>query len=80
MTHKAPHRALVSVPTPEEDRRITAGAKADPDAQPLTAQQLRAMVPLLDLRRSDPPGSAPAGRSGGGRGCAASRTRRGQME
>mgnify|MGYP001031049288 CR=1 FL=1 len=37
-------------PTPEEDRAITAAAKADPDAQPLTANQLKAMVPMRALR------------------------------
>jgi uncharacterized protein (DUF4415 family) len=38
------------MPTAEEDKAITAGAKADPDAQPLTRKQLRAMVPLRALR------------------------------
>jgi uncharacterized protein (DUF4415 family) len=38
------------LPTPEEDRAITAAAKADPDAQPLTTNQLRAMVPMRTLR------------------------------
>ena len=33
-----------------EDRVITAAAKADPDAQPLTAKQLQAMVPLKSVR------------------------------
>lgn len=37
-------------PSLTEDRRITAAAKADPDAQPLTAKQLKAMVPLRTLR------------------------------
>jgi uncharacterized protein (DUF4415 family) len=43
-------RFPLSVPTPEEDRRIVAAAKADPDAQPLTARQLKAMVPMQALR------------------------------
>ena len=37
-------------PSLAEDRKITAAAKADPDAQPLTAKQLKAMVPLRNLR------------------------------
>jgi uncharacterized protein (DUF4415 family) len=40
----------IALPTPEEDRAITAAAKADPDAQPLTANQLKAMVPMRTLR------------------------------
>jgi uncharacterized protein (DUF4415 family) len=38
------------LPTPEEDEAIIAAAKADPDAQPLSATQLRAMVPMRSLR------------------------------
>jgi uncharacterized protein (DUF4415 family) len=38
------------MPTVEEDRAITAAAKADPDAQPLTPGQLKSMVPLRALR------------------------------
>ena len=30
----------------DEDQTITAAAKADPDAQPLTRKQLRALVPI----------------------------------
>lgn len=37
------------MPTVAEDRAITAAAKADPDAQPLTPSQLKAMVPLRTL-------------------------------
>lgn len=37
-------------PSLAEDRTITAAAKADPDAQPLTAKQLKSMVPLRTLR------------------------------
>ena len=47
---KAPSRPALVMPTPEEDRVITAAAKADPDAQPLTPAQLKAMVPLRSLR------------------------------
>lgn len=46
---KAPKRPVIAVPTAAEDRAITAAAKADPDAQPLTAKQLKAMVPLRTL-------------------------------
>lgn len=38
------------MPTAREDKAITAAAKADPDAQPLTAKQLKAMVPIRALR------------------------------
>lgn len=38
------------MPTLEEDKAITAAARNDPDAQPLTAKQLKAMVPLRSLR------------------------------
>jgi uncharacterized protein (DUF4415 family) len=38
------------MPTAEEDKTITAAAKRDPDAQPLTPKQLKAMVPMKALR------------------------------
>ena len=38
------------MPTAAEDKAITAAAKNDPDAQPLTPKQLRAMVPIRVLR------------------------------
>jgi len=38
------------MPTVKEDKLIAAAAKADPDAKPLTAKQLKAMVPLRTLR------------------------------
>lgn len=44
----------IRVPTPEEDASITAAALADPDAQPLSDEQLRAMVPLRSLRGRPP--------------------------
>jgi uncharacterized protein (DUF4415 family) len=47
---KASRHPAISVPTVAEDRSITAAAKADPDAQPLTKNQLKAMVPLRTLR------------------------------
>ena len=43
-------RPTIRMPTVEEDRAITAAAKADPDAQLLTPKQLSAMVPLKALR------------------------------
>ena len=38
------------MPTAAEDKGITAAAKSDPDAKPLTPAQLKAMVPLRPLR------------------------------
>ena len=38
------------MPTEEEDKAITAAAKSDPDAQPLTPNQLKAMAPVRALR------------------------------
>ena len=49
MSKTTPKRVLV-MPTVEENRRIVAAAKQDPDAQPLTAVQLKSMVPLKALR------------------------------
>lgn len=43
-------RPSIRMPTKEEDRAITAAAKSDPDAQPLTPSQLKAMVPIRALR------------------------------
>ena len=43
-------KPAIAVPTAAEDRAITAAAKGDPDAQPLTPGQLRAMIPLRALR------------------------------
>jgi hypothetical protein len=36
----------IVMPSVAEDKVITAAAKSDPDAQPLTSTQLKAMVPL----------------------------------
>ena len=47
---KPSKRAAVAMPTAEEDRAITAAAKSDPDAPPLTPKQLKAMVPMHALR------------------------------
>lgn len=47
---KTSKRAVMVVPSKEEDKLIVAAAKADPDAQPLTLGQLKAMVPMRALR------------------------------
>lgn len=47
---KASKHVPVVMPSLAEDRAINAAAKADPDAQPLTAKQLKSMVPLRTLR------------------------------
>jgi uncharacterized protein (DUF4415 family) len=46
------------MPTAREDKAITAAAKADPDAQPLTLKQLKTMVPMRALRGRPKSGSA----------------------
>jgi len=40
----------IVMPTLAEDKAITAAAKADADAQPLTPKQLKSMVPMRALR------------------------------
>lgn len=47
---KISKRITVRMPDIEEDKVITAAAKGDPDAQPLTPKQLKAMVPMRALR------------------------------
>ncbi len=47
---KIAKRLTVLMPTAEEDKAITAAARSDPDAQPLTPKQLKAMVPIRVLR------------------------------
>lgn len=47
---KISKRPVILMPTVEEDRHLTAAAKADPDAQPLSSRQLRDMVPLASVR------------------------------
>ena len=42
-------RALI-MPTEAEDRKIRRAAKADPDAQPLTDEQLKGMIPIKAVR------------------------------
>ena len=55
---KVSKRPSVVVPTSQEDNAITAAAKADPDAQPLTPKQLKSMVPMHALRGRPKSGSA----------------------
>ena len=43
-------KVSIRVPTLEEDQEITNAANADPDAQPLTDEQMGQMVPLKALR------------------------------
>lgn len=47
---KVSKRPAVAMPTVEDDKAITAAARSDPDAQPLTPKQLKSMVPLRTLR------------------------------
>ena len=47
---KVSKRPAVRMPSLEEDKAITAAAKSDPDAQPLTPTQSKEMVPLRTLR------------------------------
>ena len=47
---KVSKRPAVRLPTAAEDKAITAAAKSDSDAQPLTPAQLKAMIPLRSLR------------------------------
>ena len=47
---KISKRPTVRMPTAAEDKAITAAAKSDPDAQPLTPKQLKAMVPIRAVR------------------------------
>ena len=49
MSKPTPKRVFV-MPTVEENRKIVAAAKQDPDAKPLTAVQLKAMLPLKAVR------------------------------
>jgi hypothetical protein len=49
MSKTTPKRVPL-MPSVEENAKIVAAAKADPDARPLTKTQLRAMVPLKSIR------------------------------
>lgn len=46
-------KSPVRIPTPKEDKAIVAAAKRDPDALPLTARQLKSMVPLRGRPKSE---------------------------
>jgi len=43
-------KASIRIPTLEEDQEITSAANADPDAIPLTEEQMGQMIPLKALR------------------------------
>jgi hypothetical protein len=47
---KAPDKRLIETPPSEENAKITAAAKADPDARLLSKEQLEAMVPMRGVR------------------------------
>jgi uncharacterized protein (DUF4415 family) len=47
---KPSKRPSIVMPGAQEDKAITAAAKADPDALPLTPKQLKSMVPMRALR------------------------------
>ena len=47
---KISKRPAIKLPLVEEDKAIDEAAKADPDAQPLSDEQLDAMVPMRSLR------------------------------
>lgn len=47
---KTTPKRLIRMPSVEENAKILAAAKSDPDAQPLTRRQLAAMVPLSSVR------------------------------
>ncbi len=49
MSNSTPKRVL-AMPTESENRKIRSAAKADPDAQPLSGEQLSAMVPIKAVR------------------------------
>jgi len=47
---KTSAKRSIEMPSAEENAKIVAAAKADPDAKPLTKAQLEAMVPMRELR------------------------------
>lgn len=49
MSKTTPKRTIV-LPSEAENRKIRRAAKADPDAQPLSDSQLKAMVPIKAAR------------------------------
>jgi uncharacterized protein (DUF4415 family) len=52
---KTSKKTSVRMPTVREDKAVVAAARRDPDAQPLTARQLKAMVPLRGRPKSPHP-------------------------
>jgi uncharacterized protein (DUF4415 family) len=48
MSNITPKR-VIQIPSVETNKKIVAAAKADPDAQPLTKSQLKAMIPLKSV-------------------------------
>ena len=48
---KTSKRSPIRMPSLKEDKLIQAAAKSDPDAQPLTAKQMKAMAPLRSVGR-----------------------------
>ena len=57
MSTKSNRRSIL-VPSLQDAKAITAAAKSDPDAQPLMARQLDAMVPMQALRGRPRSGTA----------------------
>jgi uncharacterized protein (DUF4415 family) len=49
---KTSRKPTIRLPTARENRAIIAAAKSDPDAKPLTAAQLKAMVPMRGRPKS----------------------------
>ena len=49
---KTSRKPAIRMPTVSEDRVVIAAARRDPDARPLTARQLKTMVPLRGRPRS----------------------------
>jgi len=47
---KTSPKRVITMPTEAESRKIRRAANADPDAQPLTDEQLKAMVPIKAVR------------------------------
>jgi uncharacterized protein (DUF4415 family) len=47
---KTSTKRILVLPTESENRRIRRGARADPDAQPLSKAQLDGMVPIAAVR------------------------------
>lgn len=52
---KTSKRSSIRIPSRKEDKLIRAAAKSDPDAQPLTAKQMKAMQPIRSVGRPKSP-------------------------